>query len=373
MEKKGADFTFGRVVQILLSLIGIAVVCCLMWYFRFLVGCFCIAIIISFWGRPIMRFLEKIHYKRFQIGTSLAAFITLMGILFLLGSLIYFGVPALISEAMTFSNIDVYQIADYYADPIAKLENVLLEYGLIHPGDHMETMVSSQIMDVLKVIDIKIIAGKGLNFLLDFGMGFFIVLFIAFFLLKDVHLLRSIIDAFVPDKYMKETNAVLKNIHRLISRYFIGLGIEILCVTGLLSLGFWFMGFHSALLLGFIGGITVILPYIGVIIGGALGLMLCITGFLSIDPSISIVPVIVKFLIVFAIVKLFDDFVLQPLIYSRSVKAHPLEIFCIILISGKIAGIPGMISAIPVYTILRIVAKEFFSTWKIVKRLTAKI
>lgn len=373
MGDSKTNLTLDRILQVSLTLLGIAVVIYLMWYFRFLVGCFCIAIVISFWGRPLMKFLMRFKYKRFYIPTPVAAFITLCAILLLISSLLYFGVPALLSEAMTFSNIDVYQIADYYADPIARLENVLLEYGLIQPGDHIETMVSAQIMDVLKVIDIKTIAGRGVNFMLDFGMGFFVVLFIAFFLLKDAYLLRNIIDTFIPDKYMDEMDKVLNNIHSLISRYFIGLGLEIICMTVLLSTGFWLVGFHNVLLLGFIGGVTVILPYIGVIIGGAMGLMLCITGFLSIDPSIPLAPIIVRFLMVFAVVKLIDDFALQPLIYSRSVKAHPLEIFLIILISGKIAGVLGMILAIPVYTILRIVAKEFFSSWKVVKRLTAKI
>lgn len=367
------NFTSDRIAQFALTFVGIAVVIYLMWYFRFLVGCFCIAIVISFWGRPLMKFLQKLKYKRLSIPTPVAAFITLSAILLLISSLLYFGVPALLSEAMTFSNIDVYQIADYYADPITRLENVLLQYGIIHPGDHIETIVSAQIMDVLKVIDIKSVAGTSLNFVLDFGMGFFIVLFIAFFLLKDVHLLRNIIDTFIPDKYTDEMDKVLNNIHSLISRYFIGIGLEIICMTGLLSAGFWFMGFHNALLLGFVGGVTVILPYIGAIIGGAMGLMLCVTGFLSMDPSIPLAPIIVKFLAVFAVVKLIDDFALQPMIYSRSVKAHPLEIFLVILISGEIAGVLGMILAIPVYTILRIVAKEFFSSWKVVKRLTAKI
>ena len=78
----------------------------------------------------------------------------------------------------------------------------------------------------------------------------------------------------------------------------------------------------------------VIVPYIGVIIGGAIGLMILLTGVLSVNPSTDIVPVILEFVGTFAVVKLIDDFLLQPTIYSKSVKAHPLEIFLIILMAG---------------------------------------
>jgi predicted PurR-regulated permease PerM len=64
---------------------------------------------------------------------------------------------------------------------------------------------------------------------------------------------------------------------------------------------------------------------------------------------------------------------LQPFIFSNSVKAHPLEIFLVILVAGSVSGIVGMIIAIPVYTVIRIVAREFFSRFRIVKQLTDKM
>ena len=63
-------------------------------------------------------------------------------------------------------------------------------------------------------------------------------------------------------------------------------------------------------------------------------------------------------------VQVTDNVLLQPLIFSKSVKAHPLEIFVIIFAGAKIAGIPGMIFAIPVYTIFRVSILEFFNGYK---------
>ena len=71
--------------------------------------------------------------------------------------------------------------------------------------------------------------------------------------------------------------------------------------------------------------------------------------------------------------QMLDNFLLQPIIFSNSVNAHPLEIFLVILIAGTVAGISGMIFAIPFYTFIRIIAKEFLSQFEIVKSLTKNI
>ena len=63
----------------------------------------------------------------------------------------------------------------------------------------------------------------------------------------------------------------------------------------------------------------------------------------------------------------------KPTLYSERVKAHPLEIFLVILIAGSLAGILGMLLAIPSYTVLRVFAKEFFSQFRLVRKLTEKI
>ncbi|MBR4095217.1 MAG: AI-2E family transporter, partial [Bacteroidales bacterium] len=82
---------------------------------------------------------------------------------------------------------------------------------------------------------------------------------------------------------------------------------------------------------------------------------------------------IVKLVAVFVVTHIIDVFIFQPYIYSNSVKAHPLEIFLVILLAGNIAGILGMLVAIPAYTVLRVFAKEFFSNFKLVQRLTDRM
>jgi len=84
-----------------------------------------------------------------------------------------------------------------------------------------------------------------------------------------------------------------------------------------------------------------------------------------------VIPLIISIIIVQAITNLIDNIVFQPVIFSNSVKAHPLEIFIVVLASGFAAGIPGMILGIPTYTVLRVFAREFFYNFKAVQKITS--
>ena len=145
--------------------------------------------------------------------------------------------------------------------------------------------------------------------------------------------------------------------------------VFILVAVGLLFLGFG----ANAWLIALFAGIVNIIPYIGPIIGMLFGILIGVTTNLSIDPSFDIVPLVVKLVILFQSIQLIDNFVSQPIIYSNSIKAHPLEVFFVVLVFGSLAGVPGMIAAMPVYAFFRIIAKEFFSEWKVVRKMTEDI
>ena len=107
--------------------------------------------------------------------------------------------------------------------------------------------------------------------------------------------------------------------------------------------------------------------------GAAVGLLIGAALHINADFMSETLPLLGFMTIVFASVQVIDNILFQPLIYSSSVKAHPLEIFLVILAAGSLAGIIGMILAIPVYTIIRVVAKEFFDNMKIVKKITKSL
>jgi len=101
--------------------------------------------------------------------------------------------------------------------------------------------------------------------------------------------------------------------------------------------------------------------------------MLGVTSTLAAGSYNELMPVIFKLAGVFLVVNFIDNNILVPVIYSKSVKSHPLEIFLVIIIGGGIAGLLGMLLAVPVYTLLRVIAKEFFQQFRVVKKLTETI
>lgn len=94
---------------------------------------------------------------------------------------------------------------------------------------------------------------------------------------------------------------------------------------------------------------------------------------LGLDFYTEMLPLILKVIGAFAAMQMLDNFVLQPFIFSNSVLAHPLEIFIVILVGAKLSGILGMILAIPVYTVIRVIARAFLSEFKIVQKLTGHL
>lgn len=366
-------FQFPQIAKWIFSLSIIGLIIYLMWYFRFLVVCILLALILAFMGTPIQNLLQKFHVGKYHFSRTITTILTLVSLVSIFTLLGYLIVPLFISQAMEFANLDVYKIADYYAEPISKIEQFLYEYQLLPQDKSLETIFSSYILETLNTLNLTNIAETMISLTSNIVMGTFIVLFVTFFFLKDNNLVNKFINAVTPDLYLDEIHKIITSSRSLISRYFLGIFSEIIIMIALLSLGFYLVGLKNVILIATICGVMVILPYIGVLIGGFVGLMVCLTSYLGADPTLDIIPIIVKFISVFAIVKLIDDFILQPLIYSKSVKAHPLEIFLVILMAGEVGGILGMILAIPVYTLFRIIAKEFFVKWKFIKKITENL
>jgi len=178
---------------------------------------------------------------------------------------------------------------------------------------------------------------------------------------------------FIPVKHHQATRKVIADSKHLLVRYFIGVMLEVLCMMSIITLGLWLFGVENALLIGFFGGMMNIIPYLGPVIGTFIGISLGATTILASGTYPELLPVIAKITGVFIGANLVDNNILIPLIYSNSVKAHPLEIFFVIIMGGSIAGIPGMLLAIPFYTVLRVIAKEFFNQFRVVQKLTEKI
>ena len=179
----------------------------------------------------------------------------------------------------------------------------------------------------------------------------------------------------VPTELEEKVAHVLDSISFLLRRYFVGLLFEVFMVMLLDTIGLTIVGigFNHAVVIGLFCGMFNVIPYLGPWMGAAAGLIIGAALNINADFMSHTLPLLGLMAIVFISVQVIDNILFQPLIYSSSVKAHPLEIFLVILAAGSLAGIVGMILAIPVYTILRVIAKEFFDNLKLVRKLTENL
>ena len=176
-----------------------------------------------------------------------------------------------------------------------------------------------------------------------------------------------------PKKYEPNITRALDSVTHLLIRYFTGIVAESSIMTLIVSLGLLMLGFsvHNALVIGLIVGVLNVIPYLGPWIGAAAGIFIGVAGTAGGDVSTAGLAMRVAGTILVA--QGIDNFVLQPVLYSNRAKAHPLEIFLVILIAGSLAGVLGMLLAIPAYNVIRVFAKEFFNNFRVVQKLTEKI
>lgn len=354
---------------ILLVLIGLYFA----WYFFNILIYVIIAGVLSFIGQPLVRFFDKIKIKNVKIPHTISAVLSLLVMMLIIASFFMIFVPVISRQANVISHIDFQYLGEMLEHPLHDFEEKLVEYNILSHNMTIEELISTELESLMQLVSVQTIFGNVLGFAGSLFMAIFSIVFLLFFFLRDEHLFYDGIMILVPTKYEEQTAHILKDTRRLLSRYFVGLSIELFSMITLITIGLKIFGVQGALLIGFLGGMMNIIPYLGPIIGATIGVVLGATSNLSLGQYEDVLPFTAIIVGTFVVANLIDNMILQPLIYSTSVKAHPIEIFLVILMAGSLAGIPGMILAIPGYTVLRIVAKQFLTNSKLVKKLTENI
>ncbi len=359
----------------ILLFVGFLFVIFLLWYFSAIVTYILISVILSFLGKPLVRWISLVKYKKFKIPKGLAAFLALIILWILFISFFTFIIPLLISELNTFSQIDFAAVLNSIEEPITRSMQFLGKDPVAFENQTFMDIVTERIADKIDFSQLTTLFASVAGTVGELLIGFFSVSFITFFFLKEETMFREVVILLVPTKLEAKVNHIIDSISYLLRRYFIGLIFEVSMVMLLVTIGLSIVGieFQHAVVIGLFCGMFNIIPYLGPWMGAAVGLL--IGAALNMDAEFMnhTLPLLGWMLLVFGSVQILDNIVFQPLIYSSSVKAHPLEIFLVILAAGSLAGIVGMILAIPVYTILRVIAKEFFDNMKIIKKLTENL
>ncbi len=260
--------------------------------------------------------------------------------------------------------IDLEGIYERIKIPVSKVEVFLFKYELLEnrPGLLFDQIKEAFIAAVSEINIGSFISGI-INTTTTLLIGLLAVAFITFFLLLENGLLRRNLLNLIPNAYFELSVATITKIEKLLSNYLTGLLLQVLAIFSIASLGLTLVGVDYALTIALFAAVANLIPYAGPLLGSTFGIIVGLsTGDYETGSQLNFL--IIKILAVFGVVQVTDNIFLQPMIFSKSVKAHPLEIFVVIFAGAKIAGVAGMIFAIPVYTIFRVAIIEFYQGYK---------
>jgi predicted PurR-regulated permease PerM len=289
---------------------------------------------------PIVKWAERLKLPR-GIGILLI-FLIFIGLLTLAGS---FAVPAIVSQVTELVNnipkymrdIDTlledfaqspfleWMINQDYVDLEEQGQNILSYLGAL-PGN-----ITSSISGILGVVSNTAIVIVTAPFLL-------------FYMLKDGHRLPNAIVRFLPKDYRDEGKILLEQTGKTLTDYIQGQMIVALCVGTLSYIGYLIIDLPYALILALAVAVTNIIPYVGPILGAAPAF---IVGLFH-SPMTALLVVVVAI-----IAQQIESNVISPLVIGKSLDTHPATIIIILLTAGNLAGVLGMILAVPVYAVVK--------------------
>ena len=321
-----------------------------------------VAAVISLIGRPVVIFLKR----KLLIPNQIAVIIVLLLVLSILVGIIFVFVPIVIEQSQHLGQIDI----EAFRSDLNELNREINAYLGVEEINIIEGLRQSEFIRNFDVSAIPKFLNNVFGILGAALIAIFSVIFISFFLLKDSKLMLNSILVFANRGEEQKFQRVFNKIKILLSRYFVGLTLQITVLFILYAILLSVFEINNPIAIAFICAFLNLIPYLGPIFAGILMGLFVISSFLGADFTEVILPRLGFVMLGYGICQLIDNFISQPLIFGASVRSHPLEIFLVILISGLLFGISGMVVAVPFYTALKVIAKESLSEYKIVKRLT---
>ncbi|MBN9286105.1 MULTISPECIES: AI-2E family transporter [Flavobacterium] len=324
-----------------------------------------VALVISLIGNPITNFLKK----RLKFKHTLAVVTTMIIFVLIVGGLLMMFIPLLLSQGQNLSLLNTASLEKDFNDLVFQINSYFNDHNI----DAGKLLEKSNWSSKINFDFIPEFLNTLIGTVSSFGVGLASVFFITFFFLKDQSLFIKMSKRILPDQHEDKILSSVEKINVLLSRYFIGLLLQLFIVFILYLIVLLIFGIENAFVIAFLCAVLNIIPYIGPLIGTVLALALTLISNLGGDFRTEMLPTAIYVMIGFMVVQLIDNNISQPIIFSNSIKSHPLEIFLVILIFGLLFGVFGMILAVPFYTVLKVIGKEFFPENQIIKILTKNI
>jgi len=358
---KAKEFANG-ILRAVGIMIGIILALYFLWEIQSVIVYIAIAAIIALVGRPVVIFLRN----KLKLPNQVAVITVLLLVLSIFVGIIFVFVPIIIEQSKYLGQIDI----EAFKSDLNDLNDQVNNYLGVNELNLIEGLKRSEFIRNFDVGLIPQFLNNVFGILGATMVAVFSIIFISFFFLKDSKLMLNSILVFANRGEEQKFQRVFNKIKVLLSRYFVGLTMQIAVLFFLYSILLSVFEINNPIAIAFICAFLNLVPYLGPLLAGILMALFVISSFLGADFSSIILPRLIYVMMGYAICQLIDNFISQPMIFGASVKSHPLEIFLIILIAGLMFGIAGMVVAVPFYTALKVIAKESLSEYKIVKRLT---
>ena len=366
---KTHTLTSNTITNGILKAIGIIAGLLLILFFLFTIQSVIVYILIgavvSLIGRPIVLFLRR----RLKFNNTLAVIASMTILVSLFVGLVMLFIPLIVEQGQNLSLLDINGLQVKFEG----LYKEVLTHFDIQTKDVEQSLKNSNLLGKIDYSIIPNLFNGLVSGLGNFSIGLFSVLFISFFFLKDSKLFEDGLMTFIPKGTESRSKRSFTTIKDLLSRYFVGLIFQILILFIIYTITLLIFGIDNAVVIAFLCALLNLIPYVGPLVSAILMVVLTMTSNLGESFSDVILPKTIYVMIGFVIAQLIDNFFSQPIIFSKSVKSHPLEIFLIIIIAGILFGVVGLIVAIPAYTALKVILKEFLSDNKVVKKLTKSL
>jgi len=353
------------ILRAILIIVGVLLIFFFLYKIKAILIYIILGSITSLIGRRVVIFFNT----KLKIPNTLAVIVTMILFMGIFSLFILLFVPLIIEQSHNLSRLNINQVQ-------TNIQNLFSQINLYFESKGINLLNKYQHFDILSLFNFGSITSMFnvvTGFLGSITIGLLATLFISFFMLKDGEMLDKIIFTIVPTSQENKAQISWLKIKDLLSRYFTGLAIQVTVLFILYFILLSIFSIKNALVIALICALLNLIPYVGPIVNFFLIAGLTITSNLGLDFKTQILPITMYVLIGFILIQVIDNFINQPLIFSKSVKSHPLEIFLVILIGGTLFGIIGMVVAVPIYTVLKVVSKEFLSKNKIVKSLTKNI
>ena len=361
------------ITKYIVGIAATAAIVFLIWYFSSVVIYILVAAVLAVMGAPLVAQLTRVKVGKLRISRNGAAAITLLVIWAVFGCFCTFVMPLVFDKLAQLASLDFGTVLKRIEEPLVRGQELLCSFfGTSEPEFSLSDSLSEALRDIFNLKTVNSALSSIGEAVISSVVAFFSISFITFFFLREKSLFFDMIKALFPDRYSENVSHALESVKVLLVRYFTGILSESLILMTVISVAMMLFGMtvQNALFTGLVMGVMNVIPYAGPLIGGIISVFM---GIVSPIDGVSVGNTVLIIICTLLAIKGMDDFILQPTLYSERVKAHPLEIFLVILLAGSMAGIVGMLLAIPMYTVLRVFAKEFFSQYRLVQKLTEKI